>query len=211
MYPGIVLAHQLFGVTADVREVADRIAALGFVVLAPDFFHRAEPGVELPATDEGRARGFELMRTLSRTGVIEDVEAAIATLESREDVERVAGMVGLSLGGHLAYLAATRLPLPVTLVLYAGWLTGTDIPVSTPEPTLELSAGIKGRLVYVVGDADHVITAGQRAAIADRLRADGVDHEVVVIEGAPHAFLSDPDSPYLGRTWELIARELSRA
>ncbi|MER6176500.1 dienelactone hydrolase family protein [Streptosporangium sp. NPDC001681] len=32
-----ILAHQLFGVTADIREVADRIAALGYVAVASDF------------------------------------------------------------------------------------------------------------------------------------------------------------------------------
>ncbi|MFI6603107.1 dienelactone hydrolase family protein [Nonomuraea sp. NPDC050536] len=207
-YPGVIVAHQLFGVTEDVRAVADRIARGGYVVLAPDFYHRAEPGVELPVTDEGRARGFELMATLSRTGVLEDVQAAAAHLAAREDTTGAVGMVGLSLGGHLAYLAATRLDLTVTVVLYAGWLTGTEIPISRPEPTLDLTAGIKGRLVYIVGDRDHVVTAEHRAAIADRLRAEGVAHEMVVVEGAPHAFLSDPDSPYQEETWRHIEQAL---
>ncbi|MET8054044.1 dienelactone hydrolase family protein [Streptosporangium sp. NPDC005286] len=63
-----ILAHQLFGVTADIREVADRIAALGYVAVAPDFYHRAAPGVELPADDAGRERGVALMNTL--TGIL---------------------------------------------------------------------------------------------------------------------------------------------
>ena len=209
VYPAVIVAHQLFGVTEDVRAVADRIAGMGYVVLAPDYYHRADPGVELPPTDEGRARGFELIATLSRAGVLEDTRAAVDYLSARDDTSGAVGMVGLSLGGHLAYLAATQLGFPVTVVLYAGWLTGTDIPVSSPEPTLDLTPGIKGKLVYIVGDHDHVITEEHRTAIAEHLRADGIRHEMVVLAGAPHAFLSQEDSPYHAETWQRIERALA--
>jgi dienelactone hydrolase/putative intracellular protease/amidase len=195
-YPGVIVAHQLFGVTPDVRAIADRIAGLGYVAIAPDFYHRSEPGAELPVTDEGRARGFALMNELSRDGVLADVRAARAYLRGRGDATGQVGMVGVSMGGHLAYYAATQLDLAVAVVLYAGWLTGTDMPVSRPEPTLELTPGITGRLLFIVGDRDHVIDEKQRTAIADRLTAEGVRHEVVVIPGAPHAFLSEGTASY---------------
>ncbi|MCX4092786.1 dienelactone hydrolase family protein [Nocardia sp. alder85J] len=184
-YPGVLLAHQLFGVTADIRGFADRLAGLGYVALAPDFYHRSASGVELPTTDEGRERGFALMKEMTRDGVLADMRAAAAHLGGRAEVRTVTGVLGVSLGGHLAYLAATRLAVPVTLVLYAGWLTGTEIPVSTPEPTLDLTGGITGRVVYVVGERDHVVPAADRDRIADRLAAAGVSHEVVVVPGVP--------------------------
>lgn len=209
VYPAVIVAHQLFGLTEDVRAVADRIAGMGYVVLAPDYYHRADPGVELPPTDEGRARGFELIATLSRTGVLEDTRAAVDYLAARDDTSGAVGMVGLSLGGHLAYLAATQLGFPITVVLYGGWLTGTDIPVSSPEPTLDLTPGIKGKLVYIIGDRDHAIPEEQRTAIAERLRVDGIRHEMVVLAGAPHAYLSQEDSPYHAETWQRIERALA--
>ncbi|MEV1240101.1 dienelactone hydrolase family protein [Nonomuraea sp. NPDC049750] len=209
VHPAVIVAHQLFGLTEDVRAVADRIAGMGYVVLAPDYYHRADPGVELPATDEGRARGFELIATLSRTGVLYDTRAAADYLAARDDTSGAVGMVGLSLGGHLAYLAATQLGFPITVVLYAGWLTGTDIPVSGPEPTLDLTPGIKGKLVYIVGDRDHAIIEEQHAAIAERLQADGIRHEMVVLAGAPHAFLAQEDSPYHAETWQRIEQALA--
>jgi carboxymethylenebutenolidase len=212
-YGGVVLAHQLFGVTADIRGFADRLARSGYVVVAPDFHHRTAPGVELPVNEDGRARGFTLMRELTRDGVVADVAAALAYLRGRDDTSGVAGVLGVSLGGHLAYLAATRLAIPVTLVLYAGWLTGTEIPLSTPEPTLALTAGIGGRLVFVVGDRDRVVSAADRAAIAERLVAAGVSHEMVVVPGAGHAFLSEGTAEYSAdaaeRTWSLIEKELA--
>lgn len=97
-------------------------------------------------------------------------------------------MIGFSAGGHLAYLAACLLPIDRTAVLYGGWLTSTDIPLSRPTPTLDLTPGISGRLLYLVGEDDFLIDAGQRRQIAQALRAAGTDHEVVSYPGAAHAF-----------------------
>jgi carboxymethylenebutenolidase len=210
-YPAVIVAHQLFGVTADVRDTADRIARLGFAVLAPNFFHRSSRSVQLTADDAGRQTGFKLMGELTRQGVVADVAAASAYLRDI-GCTGVAGMVGLSMGGHLTYYAATQVPLPVAIVLYPGWLTSTDMPVSRPEPTVELTGGITGKLVFITGDADHVVTAEQRAQIAARLTAEGVDHEMVVIPGAPHAFLSEGTPAYdpaaAATAWQVITMSL---
>jgi putative intracellular protease/amidase/dienelactone hydrolase len=213
-YPAVIMAHQLFGVTADVRDAADRVARLGFAVLAPNFFHRAERNVQLEADDAGRQAGFKLMGELTREGVVADVEAARSYLRDA-GYSQLAGMVGLSMGGHLTYYAATQLSLPAAIVLYPGWLTSTDMPVSRPEPTIELTAGITGKLVFIAGDADHVVTAGQRDQIAARLAAENVRHEMVVIEGAPHAFLGQGTATYrpdaAAQAWRVIEQTLLQA
>jgi carboxymethylenebutenolidase len=213
-YPGVIVAHQLFGVTADIRAAADRIAKLGYVVAAPNFYHRSERRVELPLDDAGRAHGFKLMGELTREGVLADVARAQSDLRAAGAV-RTAGMVGLSMGGHLAYYAATQTSLPVTVALYPGWLTTAGTALSQPEPVLDLTGGITGRLVFITGSDDHVVTAAQREAIAARLTAEGVDHEMVVIEGAPHAFLAEGTPTYrpdaAATAWQLIEKALGDA
>ena len=97
-------------------------------------------------------------------------------------------MIGFSAGGHLSYLAACQLPVSRTAVLYGGWLPTTDIPMSQPSPTLELTAGIRGRILYLVGEDDSLIDAGQRRQIRDALQAAGTDHEFVSYPDTPHAF-----------------------
>src|SRR4051794_7892108 len=111
---------ELFGVSAHVRDVCERLAAHGHVALAPDLYHRSAPGVELAADDDGRRRGFELLHRLTREQALDDVQAAVDHLRARGF--EIAGMVGLSVGGHVASLAASRLRLPAVAVLYAGWL-----------------------------------------------------------------------------------------
>ena len=116
--------------------------------------------------------------------------AATAWLRTQPGIERVA-VVGFSAGGHLAYLAACRLPVARTAVLYGGWLTVTDIPLSQPGPTLELTPGITGRVLYLVGEDDMLISAEQRSQIRAALSEAGA---VVSYPGVQHAFFW-PDTP----------------
>jgi carboxymethylenebutenolidase len=97
-------------------------------------------------------------------------------------------MIGFSVGGHLSYLAACRLPIEATAVLYGGWLPTTDIPMSQPTPTLDLTPGIRGRILYLVGEDDALINAAQRRQIGDAMKAAGVEHDLVAYPGAEHAF-----------------------
>lgn len=191
----VIVAHELFGVTADIRGVVDRLGRLGYYAIAPEFHHRAGRHTDLPRDETGRQQGFELLNRLTGEQALADVAATMHHVAPRP-----LAMVGFSYGGHLAYLAATQLDLAATAVLYGGWLTGTDIPLSRPEPTLTLTPGIKGRLVYLVGDQDHVITAADRRSIRAALQPG---HEYVELAGVGHAFFWD-EGPARDEAWRRI-------
>ena len=185
---GVIVAHELFGVTPGIQGVADDLASAGHLAIAPEFYHRtAPPGRWLPSDDAGRAEGFDHLNRLQRQQAIDDTAAGIAWLRSQPGIERI-GLIGFSAGGHLAFLAACCLEIDRTAVLYGGWLSVTDIPLSQPTPTLELTPGISGRLLYLVGEDDFLITAEQRQQIAAALHAAGPEHEVVSYPGVGHAF-----------------------
>ncbi len=193
---GVIVAHELFGVNPDIRSVTADLAQAGYVAVAPEFYHRdAPPGRWLERDDAGREEGFGYLHRLQRQQALDDVAACIGWLQSQPGITRV-GIIGFSAGGHLAYLAACRLPVSVAAVLYGGWLASTDIPMGQPTPTLELTSGISGRLLYLVGDDDFLIDTGQRGQIRDALQAAGVDHEVVCYAGAGHAFFWPGTPPY---------------
>jgi carboxymethylenebutenolidase len=184
----VIVAHELFGVTPQIRGVADELASAGYLAIAPEYYHRAAPaGRWLERDEAGREEGFGYLRQLGRQHAVDDTAACMGWASARHGCVR-SGMIGFSAGGHLAYLAACLLPIDRTAVLYGGWLTVTDIPLSQPTPTLDLTPGISGRLLYLVGEEDFLIDAGQRRQIAAALRAAGTSHEVVSYPGAAHAF-----------------------
>jgi len=211
---GVIVAHELFGVNPDIQGVLRDLAAAGYLAIAPEFYHRdAPPGHWLERDDEGRSEGFKLLHGLSRQQALDDVAACIAWLRAQWAIERVA-MIGFSAGGHLAYLAASQLPLRRTAVLYGGWLPSTEIPLGQPSPTLDLTPEITGRLLYVVGEDDALINAAERAYIRDALRAAGVDHEFAVYPGTGHAFFW-PGTPAFNRAarddaWSRVLALLAR-
>jgi carboxymethylenebutenolidase len=119
--------------------VADDLAGAGFLTIAPEFYHRdAAPGHWLEHDDAGRQEGFGYLHRLRRDQALADVAASLQWLKSEPGIEQVA-IVGFSAGGHLSYLAACRLPVSLIAVLYGGWLPSTDIPMSQPTPTLDLT------------------------------------------------------------------------
>ncbi|HEY1519291.1 MAG TPA: dienelactone hydrolase family protein [Solirubrobacteraceae bacterium] len=191
---GVVVAHELFGVTSHIREVCERLATAGYVAIAPDFYHRLEPGVDLPHDESGRERGFALLNRLRRTDAIADVDAAIGHLHAAGATH--IGMMGLSVGGHIAYLSATAHRLDAIAALYPGWLTGTDIALSQPEPTIELTAGITGRILILCGAADHAVPTSDLDTLDARLTDAAVEHEIVSYRDTPHGFLCDRRETY---------------
>jgi carboxymethylenebutenolidase len=195
---GVIVAHELFAVNDGIRQVADDLAGSGYLAIAPEFYHRDAPaGRWLPRDDAGRSEGFAYLNRLTRRHALDDAAAAIGWLNSQPAIGRVA-MIGFSAGGHLSYLAACQLPVSRTAVLYGGWLTGTDIPMSQPTPTLDLTPGISGRLLYLAGEADSLIDGAQRAQIRAALRAAQAGHELVTYPGVAHAFFW-PGTPAFSR------------
>src|SRR5204863_267286 len=77
------------------------------------------------------------------------LEAARERPQADPSVAPVA--VGLSFGGHVAVLAASRLKLRACVALYAGWLAGTSIGPSRPQPTGSLP--LTGPLLVLVGES----------------------------------------------------------
>ncbi len=193
---GVIVAHELFGVNPDIRGMVDDLAAAGYLAIAPEFYHRdASPGRWLERDDAGRQEGFGYLHKLGREQALADAAAAMSWLDAQPGIERTA-VIGFSAGGHLAYLAACRLAVTATAVLYGGWLPSTGIPLSQPSPTLDLTPGITGRILYLVGEEDTLIDAGQRDQIRTALEAAGTDYELVSYPGAGHAFFWPGTPPF---------------
>ena len=82
--PGVIVAHELFGVNPDIRGVADDLATAGYLTIAPEFYHReAPPGRWLERDDDGRQEGFAYLNRLTRQQALADTAACTGWLMSQ--------------------------------------------------------------------------------------------------------------------------------
>ncbi len=195
----VVVGFEMFGLSRYIRAVTERIAGLGYTAVAPDFYHRSGDRIDLPPTAEGRARGLELLEELDRPAVVADVRAVLEHLGAPG---QPAAMVGLSAGGHIAFAAATEIPLAGLALFYPGWLTEAGTALSRPDPLLELTpkiAALGTPMLMFVGAEDHLYNPAQLQQIEQRLRQERVRHEMVVYPGHP-AWVLLPRARHLSAT-----------
>ena len=99
-WPGVVVLHEPFGLNDDIRQQADRLAAAGYLALAPDLYSAGGAVRCLRATfrarDVGRGKAFD------------DIETGRAWLTGRADCTGKVGVIGFCMGGGFALLTASR-------------------------------------------------------------------------------------------------------
>jgi carboxymethylenebutenolidase len=116
----VVVAQEIFGVNDHIRWVlAAQYAQAGYLAVAPAFFDRLEPDVELGYSAETAARGRALVDALGMDAPLRDIRAAQQQIATGLPT----GVVGFCWGGTVACLAATRLGLPAV-----GYYGGRTLP-----------------------------------------------------------------------------------
>jgi len=172
-WPAMVLVHEAFGLDDVMRRSADRVAEMGFLVLAPDLLSRGRPTVCLARTLSALRRG--------RGQAFDDLEACRAELLADESCTGAVGVIGFCMGGGFALLLAGRPGWDAASVNY-GMLPDDPAVLDGACPVV---ASYGGRDRYLRGSA-----ARLRAA----LEARRVPHDVKEYPGAGHSFLNDADN-----------------
>jgi carboxymethylenebutenolidase len=115
----IVVIQEIFGVNAGIRQKCDRLAADGYLALAPDLFWRIERGIELdPDVEPEFKRALELLGQFDQDQGVSDIEATIRHARKELGVPKV-GVVGYCLGGRLAFMVAARTDADASVGYYA--------------------------------------------------------------------------------------------
>jgi len=194
--PAVLVYMEIFGVNSHIRDVTERVAAEGYVALAPDYFHRTAPGIELGYDDDGMAKGMQLLGQLKADEMIADARAAIDYLDARPEVAsgRI-GAMGFCIGGHMTYLTACTTDVKAAASYYGGGIAASRGPGGA-ESTLSRTPGIRGRVNCYFGGQDAMIPQDQVDAIRAALDATGGGHEVFVYDEADHGFHCDQRATY---------------
>ena len=179
--PGVLLLQEIFGINAHIRSVADTYARHGYTAIAPAFFDHVESGVELGYDEPGYQQGFKLAGEVGLDRALEDVASAAESISSSGKI----GVVGFCLGGLLAYLASTRLPIDAAVSYY-----GVKI-----DPHLGEADRLRCPLLMHFAENDPHVPSATVAAIQARLGGLG-NVSIHVYPGTGHGFNRQGYPPY---------------
>ncbi len=197
--PGLVVVHENRGLVEHIKDVARRLAKVGYVALAVDL-----------ASHEGGTERFsdpaQVTALMARTPVdtlVGMLLAAVAYLRTQPFVraDRL-GAMGWCFGGGMVWRLVTRSPELRAAVPFYG-----------PHPPLEDVPRIRAAVLGIYGELDQRINQGI-PGLREALQRAGVVHEVVVYPGADHAFFNDTGVRYhpqaARQAWERALTWLGR-
>jgi carboxymethylenebutenolidase len=193
-YPAIVLYSEIYQITGPVRRMAAFLAGQGYVVAAPEVYHEFEPAGTVLAYDAaGTDRGNALKFTKETSAFDSDARAALDFLAAYPASTGRLGVMGICLGGHLAFRAALNRDVLAAACFYA-----TDIHTGTlgkGDDSLARAGDIKGELLTVWGRQDPHVPLDGRILIRARLEEGGAHYQWHEFN-AQHAFLRDEGPRY---------------
>ena len=197
-HPAVIMIHEFWGIRPEILGKADDLAARGYVVIVPDMFRGRTTSI-IPSA---------IYNVISNAPaqVDSDLADVFAWLAAQPDVQpnRIAAM-GFCFGGGSAIRYATANPnLAATVVFYGS-------PVTDPERLRALTGPVLG----IFGGADSSIPLDEVRAFEAGLVSAGVEHEITVYEGQPHAFVTDMDAVRAGgpqgEAWAQLTRFLDES
>lgn len=215
-YPGIVFFSEIFQITGPIRRMAAMLAGHGYVVIAPEIYHELEPAGTVLAYDQaGADRGNAHKVAKEISAYDEDARAALTYLKTLDYCSGRLGVMGICIGGHLAFRAAMNPDVLASACFYATDIHTGSLGKGMHDDSLARAGEIRGELLHIWGRQDPHIPLEGRNRIKARLEDVGALftwHEV----NAAHAFLRDEGPRYdpalalqcLALVFELFHRRL---
>ncbi|MGQ5263452.1 dienelactone hydrolase family protein [Micromonospora sp. ZYX-F-536] len=207
-FPAVLLFQDAFGPRPRLVEMAERIAARGYLVLTPHLFYRAgrAPLFDLSRLGEADQRGailqkiMPLVASLTADVVSRDTAAYLDFLAARDDVRPGPVVItGYCMGGTNALRAIEAHPDRIAAVAsFHGGRIVTDAPDS---PHLGVGS-ITGEVYVGHADEDQSMTPEQIATLEKALDAAGVRYRSEVYAGAHHGFTMADSAVYDERATE---------
>lgn len=183
-WPGVVVIHDIGGLSLDIRRACDRLAEAGFLTLAPNLIH---PG--------RRVRCVLAMAKSLQTGsgpAVDEVVTARDQLAAHPDCTGTVGSAGFCIGGGFCLLLAPHGVFDATAPNYGNWPQDSE--------ALRLSCPVVAS--YGAGDPS---LKGHAARLEAILAEAGVPHDVREYPDVGHSFMNDwRDGPWRLRIFEHI-------
>jgi carboxymethylenebutenolidase len=180
--PGVIVVHEWWGLNAQIREVARRLAKQGYVAIVPDLYHGKV------AMDSDPERAHVLMRGLDDEVAVDELSLAAHWLRDQPRTRKARfGVLGFCMGGGLAEELALDHPEALSaVVMFYG------PPETSPGKLATLKAPLQGHY----GIEDDGIPLAKVEALRSGLAKAGKPAEIYTYTGAGHAFMHEGRDSY---------------
>ena len=174
---GMVVVQEIFGVNHHIRAVCDRLAALGYVAVAPAVFDRFVRNFESGYTPDEIAHARSYLGNLNWDHMMADIAAAITDLKGVGPL----GVVGFCMGGTATFLSACRLSGLSAAVAFYGGMIG-KFADEKPKCPIQMHFGEKDESIPL--------------SVVDEIKKKQTQAEIYVYPGAAHGFYCDERASY---------------
>ncbi len=207
---GVIVVQEIFGVSQPMKDVADLLAADGYLAIVPAMFHREDPNFSAEADEAGMARGIAAAAATSLENATSDLSAAATYLRARLGTEAKVGAWGFCFGGSLAFFSTTLPFVDAAVSFYGGQIARSRTPAQ--PPLIERTPHVAVPLFLAFGGQDASITPEDVTAIRKALAATGKTFEFHVYPDVGHAFFRPgPESSESARdAWSRVRGFLSQ-
>ena len=188
-FPVVLVIEEIFGVHEYIKDVCRRLAALGYLAVAPELYARI---ADLSKMTDAQQIVRDVISKAPDATVLSDLDSAAAwasSAEERGDAARL-GVMGFCRGGRDTWLYAEHNPKLRAAVAWYGPVDTPDTPIQ-PHSPLDLAGTLHCPLLGLYGGQDTSIEAADVATAASRARAAGATVEIVTYPDAPHGFHAD--------------------
>jgi carboxymethylenebutenolidase len=179
---GVLVVHEAFGLTDHIAGVCRRLAAAGWLAVAPSLFHRQGA----PVNDyDDLASARAAAAALTTFDIMDDIDAGLIVLADGGTAVDRSAVIGFGMGGTIAFHAAAHRPVGAA-VTYAG--AGIRVGCFGEQALVDLAPRLRSPWLGLYGDQDTTIGIDEVEELrATALRAD-VATEIIRYPDAGHGF-----------------------
>ncbi len=183
-YPCVVLLHERYGLVPHTEDLARKIAAFGYVVIAPDLFYTHPDQAGLHAgTITAKPPDAEVL------ALLEDVVPLFA--QASADPARL-GMIGVCQTGRYPFVWGAAHPLRACIALYGAaqkrdWVVNDHQPDGMEGLIAKLDADVLG----IFGEKDHIISFDDVIVLRESLERNNRSYDLSIYADVPHGWLND--------------------
>lgn len=189
-FPVVLVVQEIFGVHEHIKDVCRRLAKLGYFAIAAELYHRQGDVTKFTDNQEIFAK---VVNHVPDSQVMSDLDASVVYAEAtgRADTSRL-GVTGFCWGGRITWTYCVHNPrVKAGVAWYGRLIAPSKVPLQPAYP-IELAPHLKVPVLGLYGAEDASIPVAHVEQMRGALKAAGnTVSEIVLYDGAPHAFYAD--------------------